>query len=405
MRKHAHVARLRRARRLFSQLRGKRRAKRIASGDAVLMASGSGSDARDPAEPAAASAAAETEEEIDQRVKRRRLQCMGFSLMAKCETTMAHTFLSENDWQMDKALSAYFEPPENDPAWPRQPPTSFQSEAYVDLTNEDSDDTTILETSPSGPLLEDSSIISFITWNIDGLDRSNLPERARGVCSSLALYSPDVVFLQEVIPSYCAYLKKRASNYKIITGNEEGYFTAILLKKGRVKFKSHEIVPFPNTKMMRNLLCVNVSIGGNEFCLMTSHLESTREHSAERMSQLKTVFQKMQEAPDSTTVLFAGDTNLRDQEVIKCGGLPNNVFDAWEFLGKPKHCQYTWDTRTNTNLRIPAAYKHRFDRIFFRAEKGHLIPQSLDLVGLDKLDCGRFPSDHWGLLCNLNVVL
>lgn len=43
-------------------------------------------------------------------------------------------------------------------------------------------------------------------------------------------------------------------------GNEEGYFTAILLKKGRVKFKSHEIVPFPNTKMMRNLLCVNVSL-------------------------------------------------------------------------------------------------------------------------------------------------
>ena len=56
-------------------------------------------------------------------------------------------------------------------------------------------------------------------------------------------------------------------------------------------------------------------MGGNEFCLMTSHLESTREHSAERMSQLKTVFQKMQEVPDSTTVLFAGDTNLRDHEV------------------------------------------------------------------------------------------
>ncbi|EGV94310.1 Uncharacterized protein KIAA0319 [Cricetulus griseus] len=131
---------------------------------------------------------------------------------------------------------------------------------------------------------------------------------------NLWLYSPDVVFLQEVIPSYCAYLKKRASSYKIITGNEEGYFTAILLKKGKAKFKSQEIVPFPNTKMMRNLLCVNASVGGNEFCLMTSHLESTREHSAERISQLKMVFQKMQEAPDSTTVIFAGDTNLRDHE-------------------------------------------------------------------------------------------
>ncbi|XP_052012959.1 tyrosyl-DNA phosphodiesterase 2 [Apodemus sylvaticus] len=366
------------------------------------MASSRSSEAAEPAEPAAAPAAAETEED---QVKRRRLQCLGFALVGRCGTAMAPTFPSENNWQTQTALSAYFEQPENDLAWPRQPPTPFKSEAYVDLTNEDADDTTTVETGPAGTPPEDSSTISFITWNIDGLDGCNLSERARGVCSCLALYSPDVVFLQEVIPPYYAYLKKRATSYKIITGNEEGYFTAILLKKGRVKFKSQEIIPFPNTKMMRNLLCVNVSLGGNEFCLMTSHLESTREHSTERMSQLKTVLQKMQEAPGSTTVIFAGDTNLRDQEVTKCGGLPNNVFDAWEFLGKPKHCQYTWDTKANNNLRIPAACKHRFDRIFFRAEEGHLIPQSLDLVGLEKLDCGRFPSDHWGLLCTLNVVL
>ncbi|GAB1298017.1 Tyrosyl-DNA phosphodiesterase 2 [Apodemus speciosus] len=341
---------------------------------------------------------------------------------------MAPAVPSENNWQTQTALSAYFGQPENDLAWPRQPPTSFKSEAFVDLTKEDADDTTIVETSPSGTSPEDSSTISFITWNVDGLDGCNLPERARGVCSCLALYSPDVVFLQEVIPPYYALPKEESNQlHNYYSGNEEGYFTAILLKKGRVKFKSQEIIPFPNTKMMRNLLCVNcagmhpvengnthdkplqaaarVSLGGNEFCLMTSHLESTREHSTERMSQLKTVLRKMQEAPDSTTVIFAGDTNLRDQEVIKCGGLPDNVFDAWEFLGKPKHCQYTWDTKANNNLRIRAACKHRFDRIFFRAEEGHLIPQSLDLVGLDKLDCGRFPSDHWGLLCTLNVVL
>lgn len=59
--------------------------------------------------------------------------------------------------------------------------------AWIDLTNEDANDTTILEASPSGTPLEDSSTISFITWNIDGLDGCNLPERARGVCSCLAL--------------------------------------------------------------------------------------------------------------------------------------------------------------------------------------------------------------------------
>lgn len=74
------------------------------------MASGSGSDAAELAEPAAAApAAAEAEEEVDNPVKRRRLQCMGFALVAKCDPTMAHTFLSENDWQMDVGLR--FSPP------------------------------------------------------------------------------------------------------------------------------------------------------------------------------------------------------------------------------------------------------------------------------------------------------
>lgn len=78
------------------------------------MASGGGSDAAEAAGPAAAPAEAETEEEIDHRVKRRRLQCMGFALVAKCDTTMAHNFLSENDWQMDVGLS--FPPPPFFPA-------------------------------------------------------------------------------------------------------------------------------------------------------------------------------------------------------------------------------------------------------------------------------------------------
>lgn len=92
----------------------------------MAMASASSSDAAEPAEPAAAPAAAETEEN---QVKRRRLQCLGFALVGRCDTTMAPTFLSENDWQTQKALSDFFEQPENDLAWPRQPPTSFKSEA------------------------------------------------------------------------------------------------------------------------------------------------------------------------------------------------------------------------------------------------------------------------------------
>ncbi|NXE49950.1 TYDP2 phosphodiesterase, partial [Casuarius casuarius] len=254
---------------------------------------------------------------------------------------------------------------------------------------------------------EDDSSFSIITWNVDGLDLGNQQDRARGVCSYLALYSPDVVFLQEVIPMYLSYLQKRAGNYTIIPGNIDGYFTAIMLKNSRVKLVKQEIVPFPTTSMMRNLLVVHVNVSGNELCLMTSHLESTKDHSKERMKQLQIVLNKMQKESESTTVIFGGDTNLRDSEVSKLGGLPNNIMDIWEFLGKPKHCRYTWDTNSNTNLDAAYKCKLRFDRIYFRpaAEGGHIIPRSMDLIGLEKLDCGKFPSDHWGLLCHFDVIL
>lgn len=42
-------------------------------------------------------------------------------------------------------------------------------------------------------------------------------------------------------------------------GNIDGYFTVIMLKKSRVKLLKHEIIPFPTTSMMRNLLVVHVS--------------------------------------------------------------------------------------------------------------------------------------------------
>ncbi|XP_007948059.2 tyrosyl-DNA phosphodiesterase 2 [Orycteropus afer afer] len=346
-------------------------------------------------------------EEEEPQVKKRRLLCVEFASVASCDASVAQCYLAENDWEMERALNSYFEPPVDESALESRQ-TFSETETCVDLTSEETTDSTSSKSSPpENTQQEDGSMFSFITWNIDGLDLNNLPERARGVCSYITLYSPDVVFLQEVIPPYYSYLRKRASNYEIITGNEEGYFTAIMLKKSRVKLKSQEIIPFPSTKMMRNLLCVHVSVTGNELYLMTSHLESTKGHAEERINQLKVVLKKMQEAPESATAIFAGDTNLRDQEVIKCGGLPDNVLDVWEFLGKPEHCRYTWDTQMNSNLGIRATCKLRFDRIYFRvaAEGDHIIPRSLDLLGLDKLDCGRFPSDHWGLLCNLDIIL
>uniref|UniRef100_A0A8D0GSH6 Tyrosyl-DNA phosphodiesterase 2 n=1 Tax=Sphenodon punctatus TaxID=8508 RepID=A0A8D0GSH6_SPHPU len=357
------------------------------------------------------------EQEAIALVQHRQLLCGEFASIASCDLAVAQCYLAENDWDKQRALNSYFEPPIDEQDLDEMPQTLAVPDAYVDLTDDATGNTSVqldsaqcisatANTTCSGQQ-EDGSSFSLLTWNIDGLDLVNLQERAQGVCAYIALYSPDVVFLQEVISPYLGYLQKRAVSYTVIPANTEGYFAAIMLKNSRVRILRQEITPYPTTSMMRNLLTINASICGNEFCLMTSHLESTKDHSSERLNQLKLVLQKMQEAPKSATVIFGGDTNLRDQEVAKLGGLPSNVLDVWEFLGKPEHCQYTWDTHSNTNLELRFKCKMRFDRLFFRAasESVQVIPQSLDLIGLEKLDCGKFPSDHWGLLCNFDVIL
>ncbi|XP_027534478.1 tyrosyl-DNA phosphodiesterase 2 [Neopelma chrysocephalum] len=358
--------------------------------------------ARDP--PPAAREEGEDEEELHV-AKRRKVLCSEFAAITSSDVAVAHSFLAGSDWHMERALNAYFESPlETEGA--ADGAASAGSGTCIDLTA-DATTSNAGVNSADPEQKEDDSNFSLITWNIDGLDLGNLKERARGVCTYLALYNPDVVFLQEVIPPHLCLLQMKAGSYTIIPGNMDEYFTVIMLKKSRVKLLKHEIIPFPTTAMKRNLLVVHVSISGNKLCLMTSHLESTKDHSKERTKQLQIVLNKMQEESESTTVIFGGDTNLRDSEVAKLGDLPKNITDIWEFLGKPQHCRYTWDTHSNTNLNAPYKCKMRFDRVYFRpaAEGGNIIPRSMDLIGLEKLDCGRFPSDHWGVLCNFDVIL
>ncbi|NXU91776.1 TYDP2 phosphodiesterase, partial [Xiphorhynchus elegans] len=345
----------------------------------------------------------EEEEEAVHVAKRRKVLCAEFSAITSSDAAVAHRFLSGSDWHMEVGAGAAAS--RGSPAAAAAPGPACQP-ALIDLT-EDATTSNGGDNNADSKQKEDDSNFSLITWNIDGLDLGNLNERARGVCTYLTLYNPDVVFLQEVIPPHLCLLQMKADTYTIIPGNIEEYFTVIMLKKSRVKLLKHEIIPFPTTAMKRNLLVVHVSISGNELCLMTSHLESTKNHSEERIKQLQIVLNKMQKESESTTVIFGGDTNLRDKEVAKLGDLPKNIIDIWEFLDKPQHCRYTWDTQANTNLKAPYKCKMRFDRVYFRptVEGGHIIPRSMDLIGLEKLDCGKFPSDHWGILCNFDVIL
>ena len=49
---------------------------------------------------------------------------------------------------------------------------------------------------------------------------------------------------------------------------------------------------------------------------MTSHLESMRDNSKERINQLQRALKHMFKADPDRTVVFGGDLNLRDKEVL-----------------------------------------------------------------------------------------
>uniref|UniRef100_A0A3P8SW57 Tyrosyl-DNA phosphodiesterase 2 n=1 Tax=Amphiprion percula TaxID=161767 RepID=A0A3P8SW57_AMPPE len=340
--------------------------------------------------------------------------CEEFAVIAGTDSAVAQCYLAENDWEMEVQLASppqashisYYSvqlllEPQNVIAAGQYVQLLILAEhsCSIDLTGDS-------QTPTQKPSEEDDGKLSLISWNVDGLDTDNLAERARGLCSYLVLYTPDVVFLQELIPPYVQYLKKRAVSYLIIEGGEDSYFTGMMLKKSRVKFVESETVSYPTTQMMRNLLVARVTFKDQKLCLMTSHLESCKGHAEERMKQLRVVMQRMKEAPDDVTVLFGGDTNLRDSEVAKVG-LPSTVCDVWERLGKQEHCRYTWDTKANSNKTVPFVSRCRFDRVYVRpaAKDGipHLAPDHMALVGLEKLDCGRYTSDHWGIYCSFSA--
>lgn len=60
----------------------------------------------------------------------------------------------------------------------------------------------------------------------------------------------------------------------------------------------------------------------------------------------------------------------------------------------------------NTNKDVDFKCRIRFDRLYLRqaAKDGvpQLKPDGMALLGLEKLQCGRFISDHWGIRCEFN---
>lgn len=345
-----------------------------------------------------------------------------FAAITGTDNALAMFYLQDSKWDLEKSINAYLEATQGD--------SGKKVVACFDVGKLDNDerrktkedgkksdqmaaksDETISQNT-QGNLKE--TRFKVLSWNIDGIDGTSLETRANGVCQKILSEMPDIVLLQEVVHRNENILREAlSSRYDFSSGNmekhmgssvEKNYYTMILSKKSTCQLTSgKDVINYGNSVMGRNLLKVKLKYANKvDLCVMTTHLESTKEYSGQRIDQLKRGFKEMLDQNEGTLVIYGGDLNLRDSELSGIGGLPNNVYDLWESTGSRKECLYTWDCLRNTNVQFPGKFKPRlrFDRIYFRAGKGKetLVPTYFELEGLEKLkNCSRFCSDHWAI--------
>lgn len=78
-------------------------------------------------------------------------------------------------------------------------------------------------------------------------------------------HAPDAVFLQEVVTDTWPIISKQLEKeYELVSGklpnSPINYFTAILLRRGRLALRTHLLSPFTTSMMGRSLLQVEVGI-------------------------------------------------------------------------------------------------------------------------------------------------
>ena len=323
-----------------------------------------------------------------------------FTQVTLTDEALAQFYLQDHNWDVDSSITAYLEQNRGEKEKegpPNKRPKLNVSDSLKNFIKEQID--------PIKKEFPDK--ISFITWNIDGLDEKNIVQRTLEVVKTIQKRKVDIVFFQEIVPQTYDILKSNLSSEYVLTQKKVAYFTVVLLKRSTINLESVVVKPFENSSMCRDLTIVNAALqNGTKFVLINTHLESTKDFAEARMKQLKEAFKTVKEENRNVTVILAGDMNARDTEVKKVG-IPDGIEDLWISMGERKECQYTWDTLRNTNLHINGKFKPRcrFDRVYFRSsEMKEISAEHFGLCGIEKVQGAQcFPSDHWGIYCVFNI--
>ena len=239
-------------------------------------------------------------------------------------------------------------------------------------------------------------MLSVVTWNIDGLSKIHISLRAMEASRLILQEAPDVIMLQECVPENHQLFHRRflSQGYKCIHDeNLSGYYTLSYCKPPW-SIASSQRLPFIRSMMGRDILTFEISNGPQNVLCLCSHLESCREFSEIRTTQLRQLFEIAHSYRGP--VVIGGDLNIRDNEVksvlhdMQRLHPEFDMKDAWEVSGQLKDQKFTWICPSNTKV------KCRFDRIFFKPLE--MSVPSFRLIGSEKLiSTDSAPSDHLGI--------
>ncbi|KAL3891597.1 hypothetical protein ACJMK2_003853 [Sinanodonta woodiana] len=368
------------------------------------------------------------------RVSECKARCLKFAEITGTDKDLAIFYLQDADWDLYRSLLAFYRERKKKPFFlfdsKSKPDENCSSEGIAEIleshnvkhiqarpyknnNNNDDDD----KTSSWFDFTEDSKpdTIRLLSWNLDGRHSEYLSERVQGVCDTIRIKEPHVVFLQEVVYPAQKILEEKCPSYDLVKSGYRGNYLAILLRRGVATFENVEVTDFLNSSQHRKLLNVKCTIKGIKFDILNTHLENTKRKSQERKRQLMLLFDRVDLADIDRTVIFGGDLCIRDNEIAEIDGVPEDADDIWEVTGMRPEAKFTWDTLYNDNLeydnsefRFASDARFRFDRLYIRhcKPKATVQPVDFELVGLERLpSCQKFPSDHWGLLIHFNLPI
>lgn len=153
------------------------------------------------------------------------------------------------------------------------------------------------------------------------MNERNFEHRVKGVANIIKSLKPDIIHLQEVVPRAEEIFRRELPDYEIISCHENcppmmDYYVCTLIKKETGSISTYTVIPYEDSSMGRNLLEVELKIRDVELTSLNTHLESTKDFAETRKEQLRQALNLMDLTPTSRSIIFAGDLNLRDKEVI-----------------------------------------------------------------------------------------